>query len=137
VSAPSDNAERLAGIGYRMTATRRAVLEAMALSGQPFTVEELCEAVPEVGRATVFRTVKLLQESDVVCRVVLEDGGIRYQLSRSGHHHHLVCGICGTVEEFSEPELDAAIERTASQAGFRLDGHSVELYGRCANCTRR
>jgi Fur family ferric uptake transcriptional regulator len=111
------------------------VLDAMSASPRPFTIEEICGAAPGVGRATVFRTVKLLQESDVVCRVVLEDGGIRYQLSRSGHHHHLVCSNCGAVQEFSEPGLDALIQRTADGAGFQLEGHSLELYGRCAACS--
>lgn len=107
----------------------------MSASPRPFTIEEICGAAPGVGRATVFRTVKLLQESDVVCRVVLEDGGIRYQISRSGHHHHLVCSNCGAVQEFSEPGLDGLIQGTADAAGFQLEGHSLELYGRCAACS--
>lgn len=135
VTATEDTTAKLQGIGHRVTATRRAVLDAMSASPRPFTIEEICGAAPGVGRATVFRTVKLLQESDVVCRVVLEDGGIRYQLSRSGHHHHLVCSNCGAVQEFSEPGLDALIQRTADGAGFQLEGHSLELYGRCAACS--
>jgi Fur family transcriptional regulator, ferric uptake regulator len=134
VTANNDTATTLAGIGQRVTSTRRAVLEAMSASLRPFTIEEICDAAPGVGRATVFRTVKLLQESDVLCRVVLEDGGIRYQLARSGHHHHLVCNNCGGVQEFSEPGLDALIERTAGRSRFQLEGHSLELYGRCAAC---
>jgi Fur family ferric uptake transcriptional regulator len=135
-SEPADGSttDRLQGIGHRVTATRRAVLEAMSASPRPFTIEEICDAAPGVGRATVFRTVKLLQESDVLCRLVLEDGGIRYQLARSGHHHHLVCSNCGSVQEFSEPQLDALLERSADANGFRLEGHSLELYGRCAAC---
>ena len=135
VTATEDTTARLQGIGHRVTATRRAVLDAMSASLRPFTIEEICGAAPGVGRATVFRTVKLLQETDVVCRVVLEDGGIRYQLSRSGHHHHLVCSNCGAVQEFSGPGLDTLIQRTADAAGFQLEGHSLELYGRCAACT--
>lgn len=129
-----DTTERLQGIGHRVTATRRAVLEAMSASPRPFTIEEICDAAPGVGRATVFRTVKLLQESDVLCRLVLEDGGIRYQLSRSAHHHHLVCSNCGSVQEFSEAQLDGLIERAAEANGFKLEGHSLELYGRCQAC---
>ncbi len=106
----------------------------MAASNAPFTIEDICATTPGVGRATVFRTVKLLQESGALCRLVLEDGGIRYQLSAGGHHHHLVCSRCGAVTEFDDPTLDALILTTARHQRFQLDGHSLELYGTCANC---
>lgn len=120
--------------GHRLTGPRRAVLDAIANAPAPFTAEELCSALPEVGRATVFRTVKLLQELDLVCRVPLEDGSVRYQLSRGEHHHHLVCRECGSVSEFNDPRIDELILANATAAGFALDGHSVELYGRCGAC---
>lgn len=130
-----DSADRLEVTGYRLTAPRRAVIDAIASTTHPFTIEELSDRLPNIGRATVFRTIKLLQELDIVCRVPLEDGGIRYERSRSGrHHHHLICNECGSVTEFSDPSLDDAIEQNATSAGFELDGHSAELYGRCAPC---
>lgn len=134
VTANADTASRLAGIGQRVTATRKAVLDTMATVPGPFTIEDLCAALPGVGRATVFRTVKLLQEHDVLCRVVLEDGGVRYQLSTGGHHHHLVCSQCGSVQEFADSRLDALIRKNARESQFELDGHSLELYGRCNRC---
>jgi Fur family ferric uptake transcriptional regulator len=121
--------------GHRMTAPRIAVLRAIDGAGGPFSIEEIYDATPEVGRATAFRTMKLLQEVGVVCRVPLEDGSVRYQLAESeGHHHHLICSKCGSVAEFSDHSLDRGIEQNATTAGFELDGHSVELYGRCARC---
>ena len=135
VSTPTDSIARLADTGHRLTATRRAVLDAIARSPRPFTIEELSARLPHIGRATVFRTVKLLSELELVCRLPLEDGGVRYQRAGSGeHHHHLICGGCGAVAEFSDPALDDAIERNAAVAGFALDAHSAELYGRCASC---
>lgn len=128
-------ATQLEQIGYRATAPRRTVLEAIsAAAPEPFTAEGLALAVPQVGRATIFRTIRLLQELDLVCRVPLEDGSVRYQLSRSEHHHHLVCRICGTVTEFSDSDVDTLIQQQADRRGFTLDGHSIELYGRCADC---
>ena len=126
--------QRLEDIGFRATAPRRAVLTAIQDASGPFTVEELLEEVPSVGRATVFRTVKLLQELDLVCRVPLEDGGARYQLSEGGHHHHLVCRNCGAVTEFSDLEIDARIQEQAKAHGFALQGHALELYGLCRAC---
>jgi Fur family ferric uptake transcriptional regulator len=121
--------------GRRETAPRRAVLDAIEAFHGPFTIEELVAAAAGVGRATVFRTVKLLQESDVVCRMVLEDGSVRYELSGGDHHHHLICNRCGSVAEFSDPELDALINGNAAANGFRLGGHSLELYGLCRVCS--
>ena len=135
MSTTPDSADRLEVTGYRLTAPRRAVIDAIARTNRPFTIEELSERLPNIGRATVFRTIKLLHELDIVCRVPLEDGGIRYERSRSGrHHHHLICSECGSVTEFDDPSLDAAIEQNAATAGFELDGHSAELYGRCSPC---
>ncbi len=131
-----ETATRLQGVGHRVTGPRRAVLEAIAASLSPFTVEDICAAAPDVGRATVFRTMKILQELELVCRVPLEDGSVRYQLSRGGHHHHLICSECGAVSEFSDPHLDSLIRQNAQTEGFQLDGHSLELYGRCAACSR-
>lgn len=120
--------------GHRVTSTRRAILKAIAETDVPLTIEEIVDRVPEIGRATVFRTVKLLHELGVICRVVLENGGIRYVVSTSSHHHHLVCSSCGSVTEFSNPELDQAIHEEAEAAQFNLSGHTVELYGTCVRC---
>lgn len=134
MTADEETVEKLEGVGYRVTQPRRAVVDVITSSTAPFTVEDICVALPRVGRATVFRTMKLLHELDVVCRVPLEDGSVRYALSRGGHHHHLVCRSCGTVEEFSDPALDELIDARARDLTFRLEGHSLELYGLCGNC---
>jgi Fe2+ or Zn2+ uptake regulation protein len=125
---------RLETIGFRSTAPRRAVLRAIEEAAAPFTVEDLLAALPNVGRATVFRTIKLLQELELLCRVPLEDGGVRYELSEGGHHHHLVCRGCGRFTEFTDLELDARIQERARAFGFALEGHAVELYGLCQDC---
>lgn len=126
---------RLAHKGHRLTGPRRAVLVAIADAPRPFSIEDICSALPGVGRATVFRTVRLFQDLDVVCRVPLEDGTARYQLSGTQeHHHHLVCTACGAVTEFDDPDLDARISANAADSHFRLDAHSVELYGLCKSC---
>ena len=126
--------QRLEDIGFRSTAPRRAVLNAIQGSAAPFTVEDLLGDLPEVGRATVFLTIKLLQELDLLCRVPLEDGTVRYRLSESGHHHHLVCRNCGLVTEFEDLEIDARIQEQANHQRFALQGHSLELYGLCGGC---
>lgn len=122
--------------GHRVTLTRRAVLKVIAESPAPLTAEDISDEVPEIGRATVFRTVKLLHELGVVCRVTMENGGVRYVMAAQEHHHHLVCSTCGTVREFACPQLDQAIQAEARNADFELHGHTVELYGICSDCRR-
>ncbi|HLF03694.1 MAG TPA: transcriptional repressor, partial [Dehalococcoidia bacterium] len=87
--------ETLEDRGCRDTMPRRAVVQAIAGKERHFTAEELREQLPGVGRATIFRALKLLVESGVLCRVLLEDGNLHYQLSHRGHHHHLLCVQCG------------------------------------------
>ncbi len=135
-SSNENTLTRMEQQGHRVTGPRRAVLDAIDTSETPFTVEELCDLLPAVGRATVFRTVRLLQEMAILCRVPLEDGSVRYQLSQGEHHHHLVCRECGSVYEFSDPKLDVLIAENAEAEEFELDGHSLELYGRCRKCRR-
>lgn len=130
----ADNLSVLAAGGFRMTGPRQAVLDAVASREGPFAVEDIAAEVPEVGRATVFRTVKLLLEQGAVCRLPQEDGTVRYQVSPGDHHHHLTCRACGTVIDFADRDLDRRIGATAERAGFRLESHSVELYGLCSRC---
>src|SRR4051812_26005077 len=101
--------ERIEEQGHRMTAPRLAVLAAAADADDQFSAEEIAHQLPRVGRATVFRTLKLLVEQDVLCRVLLDDGSLRYRWSRRGHHHHLVCNDCGAVEDFTACDVSSLI----------------------------
>src|SRR5690348_14703077 len=85
---------------HRITAPRMAVIGVIATMPGHFTAEALAARVRGVGRATVFRTLKLLVDEGAVCRVLLDDGKLHYRLSRTPHHHHLVCTECGAIEDF-------------------------------------
>ena len=80
--------------GYRSTEPRRAMAQVIANQDKHFTAEDLRKQLPSLGRATIFRSLKLLVETGMVCRVLLEDGDLHYQLSHRGHHHHLLCVEC-------------------------------------------
>jgi Fur family ferric uptake transcriptional regulator len=126
--------QRLALRGHRVTGSRRRVLEALVQAPAHFTVDDVVRLAPHVGRATVFRTMKLLQDLNVVCRVLMEDGSLHYRLSTRGHHHHLVCRSCGRVEDFSTCEVSSLVEELARNTAYRIEGHWLEVYGRCASC---
>jgi Fur family ferric uptake transcriptional regulator len=131
-------AERMEVQGLRLTRARRAVLAAVLDAGPHFTVEDVCRRTRGVGRATVFRTMRLLQTMDMVCRVRLEDGSLHYRLTRTrGHHHHLVCMGCGRVEAFTNCNVTALAEEVARSTGYEIEGHWLEVYGRCRACLQR
>ena len=131
VARLSDQLERS---GHRMTPSRLAVLESIAGRQEHFTPDEIVEDSRPAGRATVFRTMRLLQDEGAICRVLMSDGSLRYKLGSLGHHHHFVCLLCGDVRDVSGCDVPAAVQEVGEMAGFEIQGHSLELYGRCATC---
>jgi len=122
--------------GARLTRQRRAVVEALGeLSGR-FTVAELHERArrryPSLGLATTYRTLELLRQAGAV-RSLPDEEGRTYIRCHRGHHHHLVCVGCGSVEETDlcgAPPPDEIWRRH----GFRPTAHDLEIYGLCRRC---
>ncbi len=136
---------RLIEAGHRVTAPRKAVLVHIATQGNTFTTADLIEAfrsTPSVGRATIFRTLDLLVDLNLLERVHLEASGASgYAYVLCGladtHHHHTVCTGCGEVSNLEGCFLDAKRLRGLSAPGsFRVDDHHLELYGVCAKCQK-
>ncbi len=127
---------RLEALGHRVTPSRRAVVTAVLQQSDLFTVEDLLQRCgeAEAGRATVFRTIRLLSDVGAVCRVLLEDGSLRYRLSQRGHHHHLVCTSCGRVQDLEECSVVDVVRDLSRQSGYKIEGHWLEFYGRCQMC---
>jgi len=126
--------QRLELRGHRITGSRRRLLEAVVAAPAHFTVDDVLRLAPDVGRATVFRTMKLLLDLNVVCRVLMEDGSLHYRLSTRGHHHHLVCRSCGRVEDFATCDVSSLVGELARNTAYQIEGHWLEVYGRCASC---
>ena len=127
--------ETLEERGYRSTSPRRAVAQVIANQDKHFTAEDLRGQLPLLGRATIFRSLKLLVETGVLCRVLLEDGDLHYQLSHRGHHHHLLCVECGSSQDLLGCDIEELLHQTSSSHGFELSGHWLEVYGRCRACS--
>lgn len=128
-------------LGLRATRTRRLIAERLATFGASkadFTVQELWQDLREVdhqiGRATVYRAVEVLMSQGLFHCLPFGDGSCRYRLCGGSHHHHVTCTQCQRVAEVSvclPPELLASIAVTTD---FAIEGHLLELFGRCANC---
>ncbi len=124
----------LAREGHRVTAPRHVLLQALNSLGDHFSAEALAAAAPGVGRATVFRTLRLLQSVGAVCQVVLNDGAVQYRLTTAGHHHHIVCSRCGVVNDFVACDITDLLEELARRTGYDIAAHRLEVYGTCAGC---
>lgn len=136
VSMPSrpDMISVLEDQGYRVTAPRRSIVNLLDLKEGGFTVEEIACELPKVGRATVYRTIKLLMDAGVVCKVALPDGTPKYSLARIEHHHHTVCVSCGNVGEFSADMIEGLIRSIGKDMAGEIVGHRMEFHIVCEGC---
>ena len=120
--------------GYRSTVPRRAIVRTIEEMHEGFTAEDVVRKLPAVGRATVFRALKLFLETGIICRLNLIDGAPRYMLSRIEHHHHTVCVKCGKVGEFRAATVERLMRIIGDDLSGEIVGHRIELYVICNQC---
>lgn len=126
----------------KMTPQRRIILETFLESQGHLSSEELYELVkannPNIGQATVYRTIKLLSDSGIAVTVDFSDGVARYELEYGqAHHDHIICEICRKNIEIVDEEIERRQEELAAQHGFVLSHHSMYLYGICEDCRKK
>lgn len=133
--------------GLKVTSQRLMVLNILSAYGdEHLTVEEIYdlakEESPEIGLATIYRTVQVLLELHVIEKVTFDDGFARYELNGeetgSGHrHHHAICTQCGKVYSLETDLLDTLEKQMFESLGFEVTDHEVKLYGLCSACRRK
>ena len=125
--------DRCEARGLRMTDQRRTIAAVLEAADDHPDVEELynraAAADPRISLATVYRTVKLFEESGILYKHEFGDGRARYETSDREHHDHLIDMNSGKVIEFIDPEIEALQEKIAQKLGYHLRGHRLELYG--------
>lgn len=126
---------------HKMTPQREVILRVMTEhSGQHPSAEEIYglvkEKAPDIGLATVYRTLDLLVELNIIHKVDFGDGRSRYEFtSQEQHrHHHLICLSCGRIIEAKEDLLHQLEETIERDNGFLVVDHSVKFYGYCSEC---
>jgi Fe2+ or Zn2+ uptake regulation protein len=125
----------------RYTPGRRALVEVLAGSDRPLTIPELLAADQALALSSAYRNLAVLERAGVVRRLVTSDEHARFELAEdlTEHHHHLICGRCGRIDDFTvspqlERSLEAALGRVVAATGFRPDHHRLDLVGTCADC---
>ena len=129
----SDLEERCAEAGLKMTGQRKVILKVLGDSQDHPSVEDVYERAKDldssISIATVYRTLSLLDELDLVIRHEFQEGYSRYEVNWD-HHHHLVDLETGKVVEFQNEELERLKVKIAHDLGYELVDHRLELYGK-------
>ena len=137
MSNPND----LKNIGLKATLPRLKILEIFQTTGQRHMSAEdvyrqlLAEHV-DIGLATVYRVLTQFEQAGLLARNHFDNGKAVFELNEGSHHDHLVCVICGRVEEFYDAEIEKRQQTIARERGFLLQEHALSLYGTCTdpNC---
>ena len=126
--------------GYRAGAARRTVVELLGRQHCCLSAKEITAALRdegrEVGLASVYRALEVLDDLKLVQRLDAGEGVVRYEPAHHGghHHHHLVCERCGALTTYEDEELERAISALAARLSWRVDSHDVTLRGTCPAC---
>jgi Fur family ferric uptake transcriptional regulator len=123
--------------GYRLTAQRQLVLEAVSRLGHA-TPEDICVEVRSTAHAvnisTVYRNLEVLEELGLVAHTHLNHGAPTYHATTEEPHVHLVCRRCDAVESVPVELVAGVVERLSSERGFRPDVRHMTFSGLCRNC---
>ncbi len=133
--------ERLRRKSRKVTGPRQALLELLRRQAHPVTPKEIFDALPKdlCDLATVYRSLRLLEQMGMVKRFDFGDGIARFELLEEGddgHHHHLVCTRCAEIIELDECSMTESEERIAARNGFTSVTHKLEFFGICPACQK-
>ncbi|MBI2411583.1 MAG: transcriptional repressor [Deltaproteobacteria bacterium] len=126
--------------GLKSTAQRDYIADVFFKTNTHISLEELLKKVkrktPNIGYATVYRTMKLLTECGLAISRQFGDGQTRYEnLPENGHHDHIICIKCSKIAEFQNQKIEQLQAEAAKKLGFTVVNHKLELYGYCSDCS--
>lgn len=136
--------ERLQNSGYKLTTQREAILKVILENqDEHLSCDEIYGIVgndyPELGIATVYRTLQLFEKIGIVYKLNFDDGCSRYELivdSKEHQHHHLICLDCGKVIEVKLDLLDVLEDEIEKEENFTIVDHNLKFYGYCNRCKK-
>ncbi|WP_086234416.1 Fur family transcriptional regulator [Campylobacter devanensis] len=129
--------------GLKYTKQREVLLQTLYNNSEHFTPEQLYLYIKErhpglnVGIATVYRSLNLLEESGMVTSISFGVQGKKFELANKPHHDHMICRQCGVIVEFEDQIIEKRQLAIAKEHGFKLTGHIMQLYGVCSKCNKQ
>lgn len=138
--------EQLAKESHRLTPQREAVVDVLIKNADDhLSAEEIFmhtrELYAEIGLATVYRNLELLEKLGLIHRFDYGDGQSRYEIrlgdGEEHYHHHLICQQCGSIGEFHSDLLEAIEKRIQEETGFEVTDHCLRFFGLCKVCRNK
>ncbi len=131
--------------GYKLTNQREDILKTILENNdEHLSCEEVFNIVsksnPDIGIATVYRTLLLFEKLNIVYRINFDDGLSRFELNQgteNHHHHHLICVECGKVREVKLDLLESLEDEIEREGNFKIIDHNVKFYGYCHDCVEK
>lgn len=125
-------------IGLKVTQQRLFILETILKGRDHVTAQELYESVarraPDIGFATIYRFLRTLCQHNYMTEVRMGGLPARYEWANKKHHDHLTCVRCRRICEFENQEIENLQIKIATQMGFVLTNHVLEMFGLCTDC---
>jgi Fur family transcriptional regulator, ferric uptake regulator len=124
----------------KFTIQRELILETLYNSDEHLSPESLYHLIQSkyptlnTGIATIYRTLALLEESDIVTSLSFGTQGKKYELGAKEHHDHMICTQCGFISEFVDEDIENRQRVIAQKLNFKMTDHSMQIYGICSNC---
>lgn len=135
--------KKLSENNYKFTKQRELIIDTiLEKENWHFTAEELFEAVRErdneIGMATVYRTIELLKELEIIHVLDFNEESRKYELFvEDSHHHHLICKRCGKLIEFNDKDIDYFEKELEKKYDFSVTEHKLSFYGYCSKCRQK
>ncbi|MGE3920450.1 MAG: ferric iron uptake transcriptional regulator [Gammaproteobacteria bacterium] len=128
--------------GLKVTSPRLKILQLLEQTdNRHLSAEDIYQAFvasgDEIGIATVYRVLTQFEAAGLVIRHYFESGHSVFELDRGEHHDHLVCTKCHSVSEFVDPLIEKRQDEIATNAGFNITNHSLNIYGVCRSCQHK
>ena len=132
------SSDQLKSVALKITKPRIALLEILSESSKPLDVEAIQPLLRQkkiaADQATIYRILKTFFEKQIVHKVFIQEGKIHYELTDRPHHHHVVCTICGSIQDIEECGISTLEREIEKKTGFTVASHSFELFGTCSSC---
>jgi Fur family ferric uptake transcriptional regulator len=127
--------------GHRITKVRKEVVKIFSQSSQPLSANQVEKMLSQVNvtanKATIYRELQFLLTNRYLTEVYLHPNEVSYESSELKHHHHLVCDICGSIDNVTNCLVSKLEEDVLKKKGFQIERHMLEFYGTCSRCLKQ